>query len=203
MGILYVMTIDPSISSSPFVCVEDISSCSSEEEILFSMHTVFRISPTEQIGDRLWQVQLSLTNEDDQELKRLTEYMRQETHHITGWHRIADLLFKIGKFDNAKEVYDTLLKDTVADDEEAQSQLYHQLGSVKCKKAEYSEALKFCEKALHMRQTLDPPNHLLLADTYNNIALVHDAMAEYSKALDCYGGALKIRQESLPPKHPD
>jgi hypothetical protein len=42
-GILFRMEIDSSTSSTPFASVSDISPYNDEEEILFSMHTVFRI----------------------------------------------------------------------------------------------------------------------------------------------------------------
>jgi hypothetical protein len=43
IGILFKMTIDPSVSSAPFASIQDVSYFQTEEEILFSMHTVFRI----------------------------------------------------------------------------------------------------------------------------------------------------------------
>ena len=52
-----------------------------EEEILFSMHSIFRIGQIEQIDEnnRLWQVDLTLTNDNDPQLYALTERMREET----------------------------------------------------------------------------------------------------------------------------
>jgi hypothetical protein len=44
VGILFEMAIDPSISSAPFAAIDEVSYYKTEEEeILFSMHTVFRI----------------------------------------------------------------------------------------------------------------------------------------------------------------
>jgi hypothetical protein len=47
VGILFVMTIDPSKSTTPFASITDVSFYQSrEDEVLFSMHTVFRICDT-------------------------------------------------------------------------------------------------------------------------------------------------------------
>ena len=61
MGILFVMTIDPSISTTPFASVTDDSYFHTEDEILFSMHTIFRIRDIKPMGEnnRLFQVDLS------------------------------------------------------------------------------------------------------------------------------------------------
>src|SRR3984957_7590137 len=112
VGILFQMTINSSISSAPFALLGDVSYFKSEEEILFSMHTVFRIGQIKSIEDRLWRVELALTSDDDPELKRLTEHMREETSGSTGWHRLGHLLVRMGNFDKAEEVYQILLEET-------------------------------------------------------------------------------------------
>jgi hypothetical protein len=44
IGVVFKMVIDPWVSSTPFALINDVSFFkSSEQEILFSMHTVFRI----------------------------------------------------------------------------------------------------------------------------------------------------------------
>jgi hypothetical protein len=61
------MKIDPSILLTPFVSIHDVSAYQTEEEILFSMHSVFRIEQMKEIdrNDRLWQVDLLLTSDND------------------------------------------------------------------------------------------------------------------------------------------
>jgi hypothetical protein len=61
IGVLFVMNIDPSISSTPFASISDISYYRTDNEILFSMHTVFRMVNIKQTieNDRLWEVELT------------------------------------------------------------------------------------------------------------------------------------------------
>ena len=73
VGILFVITIDSLISSTPFAFIKD--------EILFSMHTVFRICDIKAMEEknRLYQMNLTLTNDNDQDLCILTDRIPEET----------------------------------------------------------------------------------------------------------------------------
>ena len=52
VGVLFVMVVDPSISTTPFASVADVSFFQAEDEILFSMHTVFRIGNIKPMGEK-------------------------------------------------------------------------------------------------------------------------------------------------------
>ncbi|CAF5228408.1 unnamed protein product, partial [Rotaria magnacalcarata] len=43
VGIFFAMTIDPSKSTTPFASIIGVSEFADEDEVLFSMHTIFRI----------------------------------------------------------------------------------------------------------------------------------------------------------------
>ncbi|CAF4590776.1 unnamed protein product, partial [Rotaria socialis] len=63
VGVMFIMKIDPSkISTSitPFAMIDEHSALPQEQEILFTMHTVFRVGEIKQTADnsRLWEVQL-------------------------------------------------------------------------------------------------------------------------------------------------
>ena len=206
VGILFKMSIDPSASSAPFAKLDHVSYYeASEKELLFSMHTVFRIRGVKMIADRLWQVNLTLNDDAaDRELQRLTQHMRQEVRGTTGWHQLAKVLLKTGNPNDAEEIYQTLMEQAISDDDETSAAfLYHQLAGVKEDQGEYQEALEFHQKCLDICLKSLPPNHPNLATSYNNIGLVHDKMGEYSKALEFHQKCLDIYLKSLPPNHPD
>ena len=131
VGILFKMTIDPSVSSAPFASIQDVSYFQTEEEILFSMHTVFRIGEINKIDNNnsLYQVDLKLTADDDQQLRTLTERIREEVVGETGWKRLGQLLVKLSQFDKAEELYNVLLEQT--SDEGEKAIYYNQLGYIK------------------------------------------------------------------------
>jgi tetratricopeptide (TPR) repeat protein len=205
IGVLFVITINPAQSTTPFASIAEYGHCGDKErEVLFSMHTVFRIGNITPMGEnhRLFRVELTLTTDNDKDLLQLTDRIREETFpNSTGWYRLGEVLLKMGQPQRAQRVYEKLLEQET--EESAKAPIYGQLGSVKYQEGEYQEAIRFYEKVLAIQQKSLPPNHPHLASSYNNIGNVYDSMGDYPKALSYYGKALAFRQQSLPPNHPN
>jgi tetratricopeptide (TPR) repeat protein len=204
MGILFVMTIDSATSSAPFASINCMSQFADEDEVLFSMHTIFRIGNITLMDEnhRLFRVELTLTSDNDKDLCRLANHIREETFpNVSGWYRLSQVLVKMGQSEKAQRVCEILLEKETTESEKAF--IYNQLGQVKDNLGEYQEAIRFHEKAFAIQQQSLPPNHPDLASSYNNIGNVYDSMGDYSKALSSHEKALAIQQQSLPPNHPD
>ncbi|CAF1459986.1 unnamed protein product [Adineta steineri] len=204
VGVLFIMKVNPAQSTTPFASIAGISKFQKEEEVLFSMHSVFRIQDIKQMGgnNRLYEVSLTLTADNDPELSRLTDYIRKESYPDSGgWYRLGLVLWKMGQFDKAEDIYQALLDQT--EDDKNKAYIYVHLGMIKDEQGKYEEALTLYKKSLAMYQKTLPPNHLNLASSYNNIGNVHYIMGNYPKALSSHEKALEIRQQSLPPNHPD
>jgi hypothetical protein len=91
VGILFKIDINPSNSKAPFASVKDVSYHQDKDEVLFSMHTVFRIDDITSIDEnhRIFQVSLTLTNDIDERLHELTDLIREEMFpHSPGWYRL-------------------------------------------------------------------------------------------------------------------
>ncbi|CAF4527924.1 unnamed protein product [Rotaria socialis] len=218
VGILFQMTIDPRVSSTPFANVQAMSSFSEEDEILFSMHTIFRIDKVQKIKENseIYQVDLTLTSDDDKQLRELTEFIRKEAEGSTGWPRLGNLLLAIGHFHKAEELYTTLLQKLSDDCTRANiynnlglrklfslATSYTNLGGAYYHMGDYPKALEFYDKSFKIKEKTLPPSHLDLAASYNNIGLVYDKMSDYSKALQFYEKADEINQQTLPSNHPN
>ena len=203
VGVLFVMEIDPAILSAPFASVEDMSWFKGEGEVLFSMHSVFRIDQIKsaRMDDRLFEVYLTMTADDDPQLRLLRERLEDEIHGSTGWERVGKLLIRIEQLDKAEELYITLIEQTSIADERA---VYnHQLGYIQGRQGNHQKALSYYEKSLDIKQQTLPAHHLALATSYNNIGFTHDSMGDYLKALPFLEKALAIKQQNLPANHPD
>jgi len=202
VSILFVMRINPSIQSTPFAHVANISEISEEEEILFSMHSVFRIGKIKQFSNKpqIWEAELTLTDDNDSQLRELSETIQEETSDSTGWKRLGQLLIKLAKFDKAEALYEILLKQTT--DQKEKAHIFHQLGFINNHRGEYSKALEYYEKSLEIKKKTLPTNHPSLAQSYNNFGGVYDSMGEYSKALEYYEKSLEILKKTLPANHP-
>ncbi|CAF1385802.1 unnamed protein product [Adineta steineri] len=206
VGLLFIINIDPKKSSTPFALLGNVSYYQDvEQEVLFSMHTVFRIGEIQQLehsNQHLWQVNLILTNDHDPKLLALTKSMREATTGATGWYRLGQLLLTLNALDKAEQLYMTLIERTSGDNHK-QGHIYHMLGMIKNNQGDYPAAVSFLEKSLKIQERIFPRDDLNLASTYNNIGSVYDQLRQYSEALSFQQKALTIRQRLLPSNHPD
>ena len=204
IGIVFVMTINPVLISTPFACIAELSDFGeTEAEVLFSMHSVFRVDRVQGLDEegRLFEVGLTLTADDDPQLRILKETIDKEVKGPTSWDSIGNLLIKVGDTKKAEQLYSMLLEQTSTDGARA---LYnHQMGYIRSDQGDYHGALAYYERALEIRQTMAPPNHLFCAVSHSSIAAVYLKMGEYSKALLSNEKALEIQQKILPLDHPD
>ncbi|CAF1197158.1 unnamed protein product [Adineta ricciae] len=206
-GIVFQMMIDPSILSAPYASLKNTSYYKdSEQEILFSTNTIFRIDDIKRFDtedDNFWQVDLILTKDNDQQLSALTERIRREIQEEAqqkfGWPRLGNLLIRLGNFNAAENVYSTLLKLTVNDIEHAY--LCHQMGVIKDSQQSYTEAIEFYKKSFEIYQKNFPSTHPLLAMCYKSMAVTYNNMKEYSDALRSQHKALQIEEYILPRNH--
>ena len=174
VGILFVMNIDSTQSTIPFACITDVS---------------------------YFEINLTLTNDNDQDLRRLTDRIRAETiSDIGGWFRLGLILLKMGEFDKAEQLYQILLEQT--NDEGDKPALYNQLGCAKHNQREYDEVIIYYEKAFEIGKKFLPSSHPDMATIYNSIGGVYYNMDQYPKALSFYRRAVEIGQQSLPSNHP-
>jgi tetratricopeptide (TPR) repeat protein len=199
IGILFRMEIDPSISSTPYVSVRDTSYFKSEQETLFSMHTIFRIGEMNRIDDRLWEVSLILTSDNDLQLKSLTDCIRAEIGGVGGWFRMALLMQKLGKFDKALEIYNSLLQTMSNGDPQIhplpQAIIYGGIGELQRSMGNYSTALVHAEKTLKVFEKELESNHPFFSSIYITVALSHESIGNYATSLSYFKKALQIKEK--------
>ncbi|CAF5006385.1 unnamed protein product, partial [Rotaria sp. Silwood1] len=128
------------------------------------MHTVFRvddITPSEK-HKRLWQVELTHTDDSDPQLAALTKRIKEE---IDGkrWYRISKLMLQVGDLDQAEELYNKLLKN--ADDDRDTTHIHHQLGVLQQRLGRYKEAVTSYEKSIEIQRKTVSDDHSTLAPT--------------------------------------
>jgi hypothetical protein len=77
VSVLYQITIDTRVSHSiPFAKIQYKSIFKDEDEVLFSITSVFHIDTVEQYGN-LWVVDLALINKEDEEWNILTAHLNK------------------------------------------------------------------------------------------------------------------------------
>jgi Tfp pilus assembly protein PilF len=194
IGLLFIITVDPSVSSAVYADISTVSFYE-EEEVLFSLATVFRIGRIKpfQNDPEVWTVELQLTSDKDKELNALMDRIKVEIEGSTPLYRLGALMIKVGRYNKAEEIYSKLWNDT--NDEQEKANIYHQLGFIKYKQKNPTAALRFYQDALTIyRETLGDDHHNV-ASVYNNIGLAYDTLNDHSQALDYYQKAQKIYEK--------
>lgn len=204
IAVIFQIEIDRTIRSAPYMLLnEEQTNFADEEEILFSMHSVFRVIQTIEMKKDLWQVSLKLTNDKDEDLTRLMNYIREEIEGGTGWHRLGLLLIKTGNFIKAEEIYEILLQKTHPLDIHTRTSILHQMGLVQHYKGDFRKALELYTTRLTIQEQSPFPHLTNIATTYNNIAAIHQSMGNYSEAYKYYRKTLTVEEKHLPADSPE
>ncbi|CAF0933633.1 unnamed protein product [Adineta ricciae] len=204
VGVVFIMNIDQIRSSTPFAAIRDVSYYQNEDEVLFPMHTVFKIHELKSMNgkSRLYEVKLALSSDSDKDLNALTDRIRKQFPlHIDGWYRLGTLILKIEQWNKAEDAKEKVPNHR--DNVNKKAPVYHQHGMIKYDKEKYQEAVSLYEKSVGIYHKALSSNQSDMATSYNNIGLVHCNMGDYPKALSAYEKVLTLRKQALPPNHPD
>ncbi|CAF1076205.1 unnamed protein product [Adineta ricciae] len=204
VSVRFVMTVDPKQSTTPFASVGRISQFPVEKEVLFSMRSIFRITDIKSVegNEQLYEVNLSLTSDTDQELSVLNKQIREESFpNIEGCFRLSLLLSKMAQTDIAERICKARITESTC--EVLTENIYNQLGVIKSQQGQYEEAMILFKKSLIFCPRSLPSSYPYVASSWSNIGALYLSMNDYTNALSFYEQALKIRQQLRPPNHPD
>jgi tetratricopeptide (TPR) repeat protein len=198
-SVVFQIDVDEKICDTPaFADVTHLSSMPHENEILFTMNTVFRLIDVES-WNNIWIVHLILTDASQQKLKELMDHLKKEMdeEQIPPLLMMGEFLWKMGDFDRANRYYQMMLRELPLE-HELIGKVYNNLGLIALEKGDFRLAMRFFEKALHLQE---PTETLDLAETYSNIAILYDTKEETDQALDWNEKSLAIRLRLLPHDH--
>ncbi|CAF1320978.1 unnamed protein product [Rotaria sordida] len=203
-SVLFNMEVDPTLTSAPFVSLNNISHCKEKEkEILFSMHTVFQIVQVKEDNDHIWKINLKSVSNNNLQITRLTEHIRREIGEGITIDRLGRLMITLGELVKAEAIYELLREITPESDKKIVAWIHNQLGYIKYKQEKYSEAKASYENAREIQEKMRPSTDLDLAVTYSNMGLLYTSLNDTSNALLYHQKALEIRTKNLEVNHPD
>ncbi|CAF1479383.1 unnamed protein product [Adineta steineri] len=182
---------------SPFANISEFSVFGEgENEVLFSMGTVFRIeNVTQQHSDGdFWLVQLTLTNANDPQLIELTRYMREQVKHANPRDRLYNLLIHIGKYTQAQSFFQSTLKKVKDSDKKSQAALHHQLGFLYHEMGNLEKAMMEYEESLAIKLSYLSENDSELSLTLANMSCIYRELGHLDLALTYIQRALHIDQ---------
>lgn len=198
--LLEIHVTDDDANTPPFAHIDQLSSFGEgENEVLFSMSTVFRIeSITKQHSDSdFWLVKLTLTNANDPQLTQLAEYMREQMRNANPHDRLCQLLLNIGKNTEAENFLKRALQEIKTSDQQSQTALLHQLGFLYHEMGDLDKAIKEYEKSLAIKLSYLSENDPELAVTIANMSSIYRELGQLDRALTYIERALLIDQRQL------
>ncbi|CAF3308709.1 unnamed protein product [Rotaria sp. Silwood2] len=197
--VLFEMEINEKEASCPYASINGISCYPSECEVLFSMHTVFRIGNFHQDENNLWIVRLKLTGNNDFQIQRLTRFLRREVQGPTGWHRLGQLMVRMGRWERAKNIYQILLEKVDEMDTKELAFLHSMLGTCSEELGSPFEALEHYEEALDIKLTSTWAENPELATIYSNIGCIFRQLHYFDKAWEYFQRALELDLKAFVP----
>ncbi|CAF2156103.1 unnamed protein product [Rotaria magnacalcarata] len=182
--VIFTITIDNRIQDQPFGIIENTSNFSHEEEILFSIGTIFRIENVEQMNDTVWSVELKLYEKANLELKPLMTSLEEEISGKPTLLSLGKMLFYMGEHDKA-EKYNRILLEQLSPNDDSISIAYSNIGDTYLNRGNYTQAWEYYEKALSIVSNTEPSHHHIhLAYIYDSIGLLNDRIGKYDEALE-------------------
>jgi len=175
----------------PYIDIEYLNKSSDEENelysVLFFIGSIFRINTVVfDMNNDCWIIHLTLYDERiNQDFSQVFTFLNDTKHTNTeNATTLANLLRQISP-DSAEQFYKHLLKEN--SHSLSKLECYRGLGLCSYSQNDYEQALKYFEKALHLK----PNDKLIRSSLHNSIGLVYarqdqteEALIQFNKALE-------------------
>lgn len=182
LRILFIIRIPEACISTPFASTRNFSYLSDEEEILFSMHTIFRITSIDERTE-ICTVELELTDQAHPHSSSIQTGLRETTTKIRV-HDLTKWLISIGEVARAHQFHQKASKQQARHLHDAE---YFTLrANIEFHRGNHEQAMKYSLHSHYVLQATLPENHPDLATSYNNIASVYNRMGDHQSALSFY-----------------
>ena len=199
VGILLKIKLGENSFHSHFTDTQRQSWVPNEEEVLFTMGTVFRIQSIDPEPDEndIKTIELSLTGEEDKELKFLYEHMRKDFMKPSPLSNLAKLMFVMGKYELAEQYYNLLLQDSefIADVCNL-SDVHYNLGRISTVLNQQEKAITHYEKSVDIKKNFLSTTSMSPAVILVNLGDICREQEDYEKALSYFKQALDIESNA-------
>ncbi|CAF1244539.1 unnamed protein product [Adineta steineri] len=202
--LLFKIDADPRLmKTKPFGNITVHSQTTNEEEILFSLGSIFRITSVNRGKNDIYTIHLTLCSDDNSHLKTIFDHIKhQYGENDINLLSFGNALRRMGKLDEAEKCYQRLLHDSTYD-QDIISRTYHHLGRLAETKGDNDVSLEYLHKALDIKLKIMKSNDPSIAQSYNCIGIVHQQKGEQTKALEAFHKALTIWKRAYGKNHPN
>ncbi len=187
--VLFVIDADPQVTNDvkPFANITQFSQFGdAEQEVLFMLGSVFRLTDLHQEDDQGWIASMTLCSDGDHELKKIFETLKDETQSgivsdEANMLTFSTILGRMGRIDQADKFLQRALHEYRMASNEHQIDIancYHKLGTGALLRHQYNHALEWFEKALNIY----PKDDIRSATTYRCIGTIQYHQKNFKQA---------------------
>jgi tetratricopeptide (TPR) repeat protein len=192
VAVLFEIEVDHEDMETAFGDIQKKSQMPGEEEILFTMGSRFQIQSINLNDRNVWEVKLKLTGKEDEQLRKLAEYMKKDYTYPNPLVKMARLMLEMGKYMQAEQFYRLLLEDdSIITNFNNYSATLNNLGAIYSIVGNKEKAIDCFEKSLDVKLQHLNPQHFLMAYNYNNLANIYHKEGDREKALSYHNKALE------------
>jgi tetratricopeptide (TPR) repeat protein len=187
----------------PFASLQEFSKIKDENEILFSVGTIFRIEEVLDVPGTTkdWFVTLKLVNDDDDnEITELRKELEKEFCKDCDLCSLGSVLIKMGDYDKAERYFQIILEH-VSTNQATIPLVYTHLGIIYHNKGDYQKAVKYHQQALEYYTKRNQFYHHDndIGATYTHIGSNYHQFGNNQLALEYMTKATQI--QNTPRKH--
>jgi tetratricopeptide (TPR) repeat protein len=194
--ILFQIDIDKTVNKFSYANISAKSAFGDDEgEMLFTMGAVFRITSMNKMDNGLWHVILKLTGEEDENLCKLTKYVKDDIIQSIPFISLAKLMGITARYKKAEQFYLLSLNDSVVSQDAGCIAAVHNDLGLNYKLMEQMDKAISCFQAsldLKLKYLRNADTNPSVAITYNNLGGIHFAQEEYELAAIMYRNAARI-----------
>jgi tetratricopeptide (TPR) repeat protein len=204
-SILFQIKIFTQSNLKPFANIKEKSFMKDEDEILFSLGTIFRIESVECLNQYIWIINLTLSGDEDLQIQNLRQYFQEKLDQILSINDLGDFLYKIGDYHRAQCYYRILLNKYPSDHRDL-VMIYCNMGVLEHCQDNYREASNYFTTALLLLSnsllSMNDRDHTDLATINYNLGCSIAKFEGYRVAIWSFKRALDHFNKYIRTSHP-
>lgn len=180
-SVLFIIDIfDMSEETTPFAPIKSFSCYEEEDEVLFSIGSIFKVESVERMND-MWHIKLHLSKEEDKLCRDLSAHFMKQIGSDASPLALAWFLYRMNDFNKAERYAESLLKQLSNNDRET-GNTFNLLGLICKDTGRLQAAVDYYEKALENYSRTSAPDSPHVIAVHYNLGLAYLALGNHQRA---------------------
>ncbi|CAF1512603.1 unnamed protein product [Adineta steineri] len=201
-SVLFEIKVDPSVKTTVFADISNISQMEQEQEVLFTLNSLFNILSVD-LDPKLevWKIKLITADDDTENVEKYMKSVERGTNFDSPMVYFGRLLlYELNQMDRVEKYFNMLLRSLPSDHPDIAS-VYNWMGVLYDKKGKGKLASEYYQKAYEIRQKRLPPDHSHIAASLFDFASMAEKKKQFDQALSYYEQALTIDEQNYRGDH--